>query len=439
MPQQKNPDSSGPDSVGFAFFSFPSGLPVAAIPLFDVSQTGVPSPSSALPVAGGRTARTAAAARPEALGGRRPVLRVVVALSAQVIGGFRRLRVGRVRAGPFDDLAQPLRVFKHRARAQHVVVERLRVVIGHEDRGAQRVEQADLADVRVGIVDEHTGIDVAVRVDVQVAAAACDASANVFAVVLEVHGEDRLGRADFADAVVHVLALLRAGQQLRCGVVADGHVVEVPDEARAEAADEVDERLRGDGIDVGAGVAGGKAEGQVLVVQDLHGAHGLLIDAVAAPPVGDLLKALQTDGGDEVLHAQHLVGERLVDQRAVGEGEELAVAVLFAQGDQVLFAHERLAAGVDVHVDAHLLALRDDRVDLLEGQVQLVAVLRGPAAGAVQVAGRGRVEQDGPRDVAVVRLAQLLLNGPADDVGVEEEVGECSLWTIDSVFRIRDT
>ena len=113
--------------------------------------------------------------------------------------------------------------------------------------------------------------------------------------------------------------------------------------------------------------------------------------------------------------------------------------MLFAQGDQVLFAHERLAAGVDVHVDAHLLALRDDRVDLLEGQVQLVAVLRGPAAGAVQVAGRGRVEQDGPRDVAVVRLAQLLLNGPADDVGVEEEVGECSLWTIDSVFRIRDT
>ena len=146
--------------------------------------------------------------------------------------------------------------------------------------------------------------------------------------------------------------------------------------------------------------------------------------AVAAAAVGRCLEALEADGRNEVLHAEHFVGKFLVDERAVGEGEELAVGVLVADGDQILLANERFAAGVDVHIHAEFLALRDDGVDLVEGQVQTVAVLSRPAASAVQVAGRGRIQQDRPRDVAVVLLAVFLLLRPADDVGVEEEVHE---------------
>ena len=98
--------------------------------------------------------------------------------------------------------------------------------------------------------------------------------------------------------------------------------------------------------------------------------------------------------------------------------------MLVADGNQILLAHKRFAAGVDVHVDAEFLALRDDGVDFIERQVQTVAVFSRPAAGAVQVAGRGRVEQNCPRNVAVVLLAHFFLLGPADDVGVEEEVHE---------------
>ena len=120
----------------------------------------------------------------------------------------------------------------------------------------------------------------------QVAAAAGDASADILAVVLEVHGEDRLGRADFADAVIHVLALLRVRQELRRGVVADRHIVEIPDEARAEAADVVDIGVGGDGINVRAGVAGRNAERQMLGLKQLHGVGRLFKHAVAATAVG---------------------------------------------------------------------------------------------------------------------------------------------------------
>ena len=104
--------------------------------------------------------------------------------------------------------------------------------------------------------------------------------------------------------------------------------------------------------------------------------------------------------------------------------------MLAADLDEVFLAYQRFAAGVDIKVHAHFLALGDDGVDLLKAQVQLVAVFRGPAAGAVQVAGGRGIQQDDPRDVAVVLLAVFLLNGPAQNVGVEDEIGEEGLQLI---------
>jgi hypothetical protein len=54
------------------------------------------------------------------------------------------------------------------------------------------LQQGLLADVGVGVVDEHAGIHIAVGVDVEIAAAAGDAAAHILRVVLEVHGEQGL-------------------------------------------------------------------------------------------------------------------------------------------------------------------------------------------------------------------------------------------------------
>ena len=184
----------------------------------------------------------------------------------------------------------------------------------------------------------------------------------------------------------------------------------------------IEERLRGNGLEIGAGVAGGNPVDQLFPMQQLDGLHDLAVDAVAPPAICGALGALQGNRGDKVLHPQHLVRKSLVNQCSVGEAEENAVGVLFAKADQVLLAHQRLAAGVDVHVDAQFLPLLDDAVDLLVGQVQLVAVLSGPAAGAVEVAGTGGVQKNGPWNIAAIFLAALLLLGPSNQGGVDKEV-----------------
>ena len=145
-----------------------------------------------------------------------------------------------------------------------VLVERLAIVVRHEERRLQDFEQCFFANAGIGIVDEYARVGVAVCVDVQVASAAGDTAADKLAVVLEIHGEDRLFAANCAYAVIHFAALLGVRQQCGYGVVADRHVVEVPDEIGAPLNHLVDEFVIADGIEVLACVAAGKAERQVL-------------------------------------------------------------------------------------------------------------------------------------------------------------------------------
>ena len=113
--------------------------------------------------------------------------------------------------------------------------------------------------------------------------------------------------------------------------------------------------------------------------------YDLLIGPFTSAGVGRFFKALDTQYGDKVLDGKQIVRKFFVDQGAVGKCHEGTVVVLSGDGDQVALAHQRLASGVDVKVYAQLLALCNDGVDLVEGQVELVAVFSSPAADTVQI------------------------------------------------------
>ena len=63
--------------------------------------------------------------------------------------------IKRKTVGLRNHLAQQLRVFQYGARAQVVLVERLAIVVRHEERRLQDFEQCFFANVEIGIVDEH--------------------------------------------------------------------------------------------------------------------------------------------------------------------------------------------------------------------------------------------------------------------------------------------
>ena len=126
---------------------------------------------------------------PELVGCRGPAVGIARALVAQVIDALRILIIRVHRTGFLDHPAQAFRVFQHRAGAQHVVVARLIVKVGHEQRALERFKQRVLMDIHIGIVDEYARLDVALGIDVQIAAASGNAAVNILRVVLEIDGE----------------------------------------------------------------------------------------------------------------------------------------------------------------------------------------------------------------------------------------------------------
>ena len=255
-------------------------------------------------------------------------------------------------------------------------------------------------------MDEDAGLHVAAGVDVAVRTAAGDAAAHVLAVVLEVHGEDGLATldgTDLADAVEHVLALLDRGHEVGIGAVADGHVVEVPRIAAALGDDQVHELVGRDALDVGAGIAGGRAVEQAVLVHEVEGIHDLLERALAATAVVDRgLIGLERHGEDDVTETLDLLAERLVDEAGVGEDVEEAVVVRLGELEDVRLADEGLAAGEHEQVRTQGLGLGHELVHLVIGEVEAVAVLGSPAAHAMLVAGGRGIEEDDPGHVALV-------------------------------------
>lgn len=125
----------------------------------------------------------------------------------------------------------------------------------------------------------------------------------------------------------------------------------------------------------------------------------------AAALIVGLRRALDGQLEGQVAQTDDFFTEILVNQRGVGVQREFYIVVLLCQLKNILFADERFAASHHIQVYAQFLALRDNFIHILEGQVVLVTICAGPAAGAVHVACRGRVKQNQPRNVAVILLA----------------------------------
>ncbi len=371
---------------------------------------------------------------PQLLGALLPALGVDRGAGTEVIDILGRHVLGALGVGLVDDLRQDLRVLEHRAGLEHVVVKGVVTTICLEDGLLEALEQRLLLDVDVGVVNKDAGLHVAAGVDVAIHTAAGDAAAHVLAVILEVHGKDRLAAldgADLADALEHVLALLDGRAKVDRGALADGHVVEVPGPAATLLDDLVEVLVGADHLGVGAGVGRGRAVEQAVCVHEVEGAHDLLVGPVAAATVVGVLRALKRDAEDDVAHALDLVAEGLVNKGGVGEDVEQAVVVGLGEADDVALADERLAAGEHIEVAAEVGALRDQAIHVLIREVEAVAVIGSPAADALLVAGARGIEEDDPRNVALLLLgvgggvaqsAERRLVAAVQDRGLEDVV-----------------
>lgn len=88
---------------------------------------------------------------------RPPMGCILVAFGAQVLHALRGHGISGMGASLGYHLPQLIRILQHGARTEHIIVERLVPMIGHENRGLKALQQAHLPDIGIGVVDEYTG------------------------------------------------------------------------------------------------------------------------------------------------------------------------------------------------------------------------------------------------------------------------------------------
>ena len=206
--------------------------------------------------------------------------------------------------------------------------------------------------------------------------------------------------------------------------------MEVPAETDALLNLHIQEFVGCDCLEILCCVADRCPEEAAVRLQNIHRLHDARKDTITAAKIIDLGEAFQGNGEAQVSDLADLLRKLIIDQSSVRVGVELTVMVLFAELQDVCLADKRLAACEHVKVYAKLLALRDDAVQVLEAQVQLVSILGRPAASAVQVAGGGRIHQDQPRDIAAVFLTVCADGLGSVDHRLKHQVEQCHLQNI---------
>lgn len=196
-------------------------------------------------------------------------------------------------------------------------------------------------------MDEDARFDVAIGVDMAVIAAASDTAVDELAIVLEIDGENRLATlyaADFADPAYHIGPLFFCRQQVQRGVVADGHIMEVPRKPDVLLDEQVQEFVRRDGVDVFPGITDGRPKNDAVLAQEVHGVYDLVEIAFAAAAVIDFTESFDTEGEAEIAYVRDFVAKSIINERTVGKSVEFTVRVFPAQTQDIFLAHERFAA-----------------------------------------------------------------------------------------------
>lgn len=189
-------------------------------------------------------------------------------------------------------------------------------------------------------MNENTGLNIALGINMKIISSACNAAADKFGVVLEINRENRfavLRITPVADCAVNMLSLLGGEQQGSVGICANGHIVKIPHVFCTRFNHFIVEFIACYGFIVCRGIANRGAEKAAVLFKHFHGVHRCLVSAVAASAVVRFLCALYRKREAEVAAFYKLFAKFIVNQRCVSEREKHTVGIFLCKRNYIFF------------------------------------------------------------------------------------------------------
>ena len=210
------------------------------------------------------------------------------AFTAEMFRCFLGLEVCGMCAGFLDDTLQDLRVLQHRAWTEHVVIEWLVIMVSHEQRLFQDLENCILVNISIRVMNKYAWFCITVCINMEVVSSTCDTSSYEFTIVLEVHGKD--SRAvfhitDLSYTILHINTLFRIQKQINGSCVSNRHIVEIQSVTSSFVDEHLDERFTGNALVVCACVADGSTKYKSVLFEQIHRMHNFVVYTVSTTHV----------------------------------------------------------------------------------------------------------------------------------------------------------
>ena len=142
-------------------------------------------------------------------------------------------------------------------------------------------------------MDKYTWIDITICIDMEIAASTCNTSSHKLCIILEIHGKQRLCCTVFTDALIGFSSLFRCGEQLRCSIISNRHIMEIPDKVRSKIDQTVVKRLRCDGLEICACITCRDTKYKLLLSEKIDGFDNLLVYTISSSAICCSLKSFQ--------------------------------------------------------------------------------------------------------------------------------------------------
>lgn len=289
--------------------------------------------------------------------------------------------------------------------------------------GVQGFDERLLLNVVIGEVAKDAGFQVTPGIDMEIFPPSGDTSFSQASIIPEIYHEKRLRRPEMGKPLSYPGPLFRSGHQAEIGIAADGDIMEVPEEDAPLLHQKIDKGIASNRLRISYGLSGGDGEEDPCLFKPLHHQHNPI--EVPFPPsfIGLGFHALEADRWHHIAQCNEPLDHLLIDQGAIRIDLKNGVRMLLKKIEEI-GPDKGLSAGNDDKVDAHLIALLDEAIHDLKGELFLSRIRTRITAKAVEIASHRRADEHG-----IGRLKPSLLFKRLPPIGayqqlVDDEVGD---------------
>ena len=138
-----------------------------------------------------------------------------------------------------------------------IAIKRLPVSVCHKEWLFESFQERNFPDICRRVVNKYTWFYISIRIDMAVVSSTCDTASDKFSVILEIHCINRLSTcctADFSYPVIHIFSLFLCREQIRCCIISNRHIMEIPGETTSLSDDHIQEFIRCNRFNVLSGI-----------------------------------------------------------------------------------------------------------------------------------------------------------------------------------------